>query len=104
MRLAWWGFVVIGLALIGVGAFTTLTSQSTINYCHSLIKTLACGPSGQGGAQPRFFLSAASTVTLQEAEFTWAVGLVMAALGLVSAAYGAFVLQSKPEQTPLAST
>jgi len=95
--------MVIGLVLVGAGAFTTITSQSTINYCHSLIKTLACGPSGQGGAQPRFFLSPASTVTLKEAEFTWAVGLVLAALGLISAAYGAYVLQAKPEQTPLAT-
>ena len=103
MRLAWWGFVVVGLALIGTGAYTTVTSQNTINYCHSLIKTLACGPSGQGGAQPRFFMSPASTVTLQDAEFAWAVGLIVLALGLISAAYGGFVLQSKPEQTPLAS-
>ena len=103
MRFAPWGFVVIGLVLIGAGAYTTVTSQNTINYCHSLIKTLACGPTGQGGAQPRFFMSAASTVTLQEAEVAWAIGLAIVALGLISAAYGAFVLQSRPEQTPLAS-
>jgi asparagine N-glycosylation enzyme membrane subunit Stt3 len=102
MRLAWWGFVVVGLVLIGAGAYTTITSQSTINYCHSLIRTLACGPSGQGGAQPRFFMSAASTVTLQEAEFAWAVGLVVLALGLVSIAYGA-ISQSRPEKVALAS-
>lgn len=103
MRLAWWGFVVIGLALIGVGVFTASTSQSTMNYCHSLIKTMACGASLQSSAQPKFFLSEASAVSLQEAEFAWVVGLVVVALGLISAAYGTF---SKvwPDQTPLATT
>jgi hypothetical protein len=102
MRLAWWGFVVAGIVLIGAGAYTTITSQSTINYCRSLIKTLACGPIGQGGAQPRFFLSAASTVTLQEAELAWAVGLVALALGLVSIAYGV-LSQSRLESVPTVS-
>jgi hypothetical protein len=93
---------VVGLALIGAGAYTTLTSQSTINYCRGLLKTLACGPNGPGGAQPRFFLSNASTVTLQEAELAWAVGLVVLALGLVSIAYGV-LSQSRPGKVPLAS-
>ncbi len=96
------GFVVIGLVFIAAGAYTTITSQSTINYCHSLIKTLACGLNGAGGAQPRFFLSPATTVTLQQAELAWAVGLVVVALGLVSTAYGV-LSQSRLEKIPLAS-
>jgi len=103
MRVAWWGFIVIGVALLGVGAFTTLTSQSTIDYCHSLIKTLSCGGGVQGTPQPKFFMSEASTVSLQEAELTWALGFVLMGLGLISAAYGAFS-KVKPEQTPLATT
>jgi hypothetical protein len=103
MRLAWWGFVVIGLALMAVGAFTTLTSQSTISYCRSLIKTVACGMSNVGPAQPRFFMSQASAVTLQEAELAWVVGIVIVGLGLVSMTYGV-LSQSKPEPVPLTST
>ena len=103
MRLAWWVFIVIGLALLGVGAFTTLTSQNTMDYCRSLIKTLSCGGSVLGTAQPKFFLSEASTVSLQEAELTWAIGFVLMGLGLVSMAYGVFS-KVKPEKTQLAAT
>lgn len=103
MRLAWWGFIVIGLVLLGVGAFTTFTSQNTIDYCRSLVKTLACGESLRGTAQPRFFLSEASAVSLQEAELAWVVGIVLVGIGLISTAYGVFS-KAKPEQVPLATT
>ena len=104
MRFAWWGFVAIGVALIAVGGVTTLTAQSTISYCQGLIKTVACGSGHVGPAQPRFFMSEASAVTLQEAELVWVAGLVLVGVGLISVTYGVLFSQSKPEQVSLAST
>ncbi len=101
MRLSWWGLVAIGLALMAVGAVTTWTSQSTISYCHSLIKTVACGVGNVGPAQPRFFMSSATAVTLQEAELAWVLGLVLLGVGLIVMTYG-ILSQSKPEQVSLA--
>ncbi len=102
MRLSWWGFVAIGLALAAVGGVTTWTSQSTISYCQGLIKTVACGAGNVGPAQPRFFMSPADAVTLQEAELAWVVGLALVGLGLIGVAYGV-LSKSTPEQVPLVS-
>lgn len=90
MKVAWWGFLLVGLLVLLAGAYTASTSQSTINYCRGLIKTLACGAGGPGTAQPRFFMSAASTVSLQQAEFAWVVGIAMVGLGLITIVYGVF--------------
>lgn len=90
MRLAWWGFVVVGIVVLGVGAYTTSTSQASMNYIKSHCKPVACGGIGPGNAQPKFFFSAASTVSLQEAELAWLAGIAIAAVGLVSIAYGIF--------------
>jgi hypothetical protein len=103
MRLAWWGFIVVGVVLLGVGAFTTLTSQSTMDYCRSQIRTVACGAGGPGNAQPKFFMSEATTVSLQEAELTWVAGVAMVGLGLISTTYGA-ISKLWAEQIPLAAT
>lgn len=103
MRLSWWGFVAIGLALAAVGGVTTWTSQSTISYCQGLMKTVACGAGNVGPAQPRFFMSPADAVTLQEAQLAWVVGLVFLGMGLIVMTYG-ILWQSKPEQVPLATT
>ena len=95
--------MVIGLALVGAGAFTTVTSQNTINYCHTLIKTLACGEVTHGTAQPRFFMSPASAVSLQDAELAWALGLVTLVLGAVIAAYGVYSeIKAEPVPSPAA--
>lgn len=101
MRLAWWGFIVIGVVLLGVGAFATSTSQSSMNYIKSHCKPVACGGLGPGNAQPRFFFTAASKVSLQDAELAWIAGIAIAALGLVGIAYGVFSqLKEEPTVTP----
>lgn len=102
MRLRWSGFIVVGIALLGVGAVTTLTSQSMIDYCRGQVLTVACGAGGPGTAQPKFFMSDATTVSLQEAELTWVLGIAMLGLGLISIAYGG-LSKVKPVQGPIAT-
>ncbi len=103
MRIAWWAFVVLGLALLGAGVYTTLASQGSIDYLMSCGITVACGGAAQK-AQPRFFLSEPQIGALQQAQLAWLVGIVLVALGLGSTAYGLFTRFVKAEATPLAQT
>ena len=92
MRVAWWTVIVIGAVLLVAGIYTVVASQNEMSYVKSCERPVACGTAGAPeNAVPRFFLTSSLTVSLQEAQAAWAVGIAVLAAGLVSITYGVYV-------------
>lgn len=99
MRVARWGFVVIGIVLVLGGALTVYSAQGAIDYIKSCGKTVVtCAPGGN--PKPTFFLSSSLTASLQEAEIVWVVAIIMVVVGLASLLYGVYLAPGKPERSP----
>ena len=103
MRIPWTGFVVVGIVLAVLGAYTILASQSQMNYDKSCAKPVACGTITN--PRPELFMSKSTALSLQEAELTWVLGAAAVGLGLLSAVYGIYLhperrAPSQPVKSP----
>ncbi len=102
MRLPWAAVIAVGVILVGAGAYTTLASQSAIDYVKSCANVVACGT--VGNPKPQFFLSDTLTASLQEAQLAWLAGFAVIGLGLVSIAYGVYLYSQARARSPLVET
>lgn len=91
MRLAWWGVLVLGIVVLGVGLYAAQASQSQMSYIKSCEKPVACGGPGQGNLTSHLFLTSSQTASLQLAELGWVLGVAAIGFGLVGVIYGLYI-------------